>query len=218
MSYNETNNCKISSAFLMIFLAVALCDVVNAFTTTTLSYMPKRSTSLSMKRGRGSLKREINDSSSSSSSSGGGGAINWLNTNESVKELPSKDGEVTLIETGAFLVVNKQTNPKGAVSAMKYGGQIYCFEANCPQCKIPMAKAKGLPPNDETKNKVPRVACDFCKSTYNLKTGEILKAEETSGFFGGIAKSVLGAQESAPLTTYQLGEKNGKIMFTMDGM
>ena len=136
MSYNETNNCKISSAFLMIFLAVALCDVVNAFTTTTLPYMPKRSTSLSMKRGRGSLKREINDSSSSSSSSGGGGAINWLNTNESVKELPSKDGEVTLIETGAFLVVNKQTNPKGAVSAMKYGGQIYCFEANCPQCKV----------------------------------------------------------------------------------
>lgn len=136
MSYNETNNCKISSAFLMIFLAVALCDVVHPFTTTTLPYMPKRSTSLSMKRGRGSLKREINDSSSSSSSSGGGGAINWLNTNESVKELPSKDGEVTLIETGAFLVVNKQTNPKGAVSAMKYGGQIYCFEANCPQCKV----------------------------------------------------------------------------------
>lgn len=79
-----------------------------------------------------------------------------------------------------------------------------------------MTKAYPLPPNDETKNQAPRVACDFCQSTYNLKTGEKLTSQESKGIFGGLAKAVLGAQESGPLSTYQLGEKNGKIMFNLD--
>ena len=144
---------------------------------------------------------------------------NWLNTNRSVKELPTQEGKVALIETGAFLVVDKQTNPGGAVSAMKYGGEIFCFAANCPQCKIPMTKAKALPPNEETNNKAPRVSCDFCKATYNLKTGEKLTEQASTGMFGGIAKAVLNSvQDAGALETYELGEKNGKIMFTMDGM
>lgn len=79
-----------------------------------------------------------------------------------------------------------------------------------------MTKAYGLPPNEETNNSAPRVACEFCQSTYNLKTGEKLKSQETKGIFGGLAKAVLGSQESGPMPIYQLGEKNGKIMFSMD--
>lgn len=78
-----------------------------------------------------------------------------------------------------------------------------------------MTNAKPLPPNDETGNKAPRVACDFCKSTFNLKTGERLKSEESTGLFGGIAKAILGSQGSAPLAIYQLGEKDGKIMLSL---
>jgi nitrite reductase/ring-hydroxylating ferredoxin subunit len=81
-----------------------------------------------------------------------------------------------------------------------------------------MTKAKVLPPNDETDNKSPRLTCDLCKSTYNLKTGQKLEASETAGFLGGIAKTVLNSQDSGDMDTYQLGEKNGKIMFTMKGM
>jgi len=202
--------------FRTILVVVVVAYVATAF-TTPVRITTKR-LALSMKRGRGSLKRELDDDSSSDGRSSSSPSSNWLNTNKSVKELPTEDSKIVLIETGAFLLVNKQTNPKGAVSAMKYGGQTYCFEANCPQCKIPMSKAKSYPPNEETNNKVPRVACDLCKSTYNMKTGEKLKAEESTGLFGGIAKSVLGSQESDPLSTYQLGEKNGKIMFFMDGM
>eukprot|EP00536_Pseudo-nitzschia_multiseries_P008625 jgi/Psemu1/257398/estExt_Genewise1Plus.C_2220007 len=143
---------------------------------------------------------------------------NWLNTNKSVKELPTEEGQVKLLETGAFLLVNKQTNPGGAASTVKYGGETYCFQANCPQCQVPMTKAKVLPPNDETGNQAPRVSCDLCKSTYNLKTGDKLEAAETAGFFGGIAKSVLGSKDGGNLATYKLGEKNGKVMFTMEGM
>ena len=79
-----------------------------------------------------------------------------------------------------------------------------------------MTKAYPLPPNEETNNEAPRVACDFCQSTYNLKTGEKVASQETKGIFGGLAKAVLGSQESGPMKVYQLGEKNGKVMFSMD--
>lgn len=80
-----------------------------------------------------------------------------------------------------------------------------------------MTKAYPLPPNEETNNKAPRVACDFCQSTYNLKTGDKLTPQQPKGIFGGIAKAVLGSStDSGPLKTYELGEKNGKIMFNID--
>jgi nitrite reductase/ring-hydroxylating ferredoxin subunit len=79
-----------------------------------------------------------------------------------------------------------------------------------------MTKAYPLPPNEETNNAAPRVACDFCQSTYNLQTGRRVASQKTKGIFGGLAKAVLGSQESGPLNVYQLGEKNGKVMFSMD--
>ena len=81
-----------------------------------------------------------------------------------------------------------------------------------------MIKGKVLPPNDETDNKAPRISCDLCKATYNLKTGEKLETTEASGLFGGIAKAVLGSNEEGDMDTYQLGEKDGNIMFNMKGM
>lgn len=205
-----------------IFAFAILVCVATAF--APMGITTKRS-EISMRRGRGSgLRRELDESSSSSSSSFTGGmgqsssGTNWLDTKKSVKELPTKEGEIKLIETGAFLLVNKQTNPGGAAATVKYGGETYCFDANCPQCKIPLSKSKILPPNEETNNKAPRISCDLCKSTYNVKTGEKLEAAEPAGFLGGIAKSVLGSQDGGDLDTYQLGEKNGRIMFTMKGM
>ena len=81
-----------------------------------------------------------------------------------------------------------------------------------------MIKAKVLPANDETNNAAPRVTCDLCKSTYNLKTGEKLESAEATGFLGGIAKAVLGSEDKGGMDIYKLGEKNGKIMFNMEGM
>lgn len=155
-------------------------------------------------------------SSSSSNSGGLSSGRNWIQTKNTVKDLPTEEGKVGLIETNAFLLVDKATNPNGAVSVVKYGPETYCFSVNCPKCKIPMTKAKTLPPNEETKNKAPRIACDFCKSTFNLKTGAPVTAQEGAGIFGSIAKAVMSAQDTAPLPVYQLGEKNGKILFSMD--
>jgi nitrite reductase/ring-hydroxylating ferredoxin subunit len=78
-----------------------------------------------------------------------------------------------------------------------------------------MVKAECLAPSEETGD-APRVACDFCKATFNLKTGAPVKAQQSAGFFGGIAKAVLSAQDSTPLPVYSLAEKNGKILFATD--
>ena len=182
---------------------------------------------MTMKRGRGSFNKEIGGgaagrmSSSSSSSSGTGlsnnsNGINWIQTKSKVEDLPQEEGKVGLIETGAFLLVDKATNPNGAVSVVKYGPETYCFSVNCPKCKIPMIKAKTLPPNEETQNKAPRISCDFCKSTFNLKTGAPVQAQEAAGILGSLAKAVMSAQDTAPLPVYTLGEKNGKVLFTME--
>jgi len=175
---------------------------------------------MTMKRGRGSFSKEMGGGSGSSSSSSSGSGLssrtNWIQTKNKVQDLPQEEGKVGLIETGAFLLVDKATNPNGAVSVVKYGQETYCFSVNCPKCKIPMTKAKTLPPNEETQNKSPRISCDFCKSTFNLKTGAPVQAQEASGILGSLAKAVLSAQDSAPLPVYTLGEKNGKVLFSMD--
>jgi len=208
-----------NSIYTSLLLLAIVAYVATAF--APMGITTKRS-AMSMRKGRGSgLQKELDGDDSSSSFTGGMGSsssgTNWLNTKQSVKELPTEEGKVVLLETGAFLLINKQTNPGGAASTVKYGGETYCFEANCPQCKVPMTKAKVLPANDET-DKAPRVSCDLCKSTYNIKTGEKLEAAETAGIFGGIAKAVLGSKDTGNMATYKLGEKNGKIMFTMEGM
>jgi nitrite reductase/ring-hydroxylating ferredoxin subunit len=200
-----------------ILLVVSLC-VADAYSPMG---MTTRRSSMTMKRGRGSFKKEIESSDGSSASSGSAGAgmsagRNWLNVPaKTVKDLPNEEGKVILLDTQAFLLVDKATNPTGAVCVMKYGPETFCFSSSCPQCKIPLTKAKVSPPNEESK-KAPRLACDFCKSTFELKTGKKVASEENTGFLGGIAKAVLSAQESAPLPIYQLAEKNGKILFSMD--
>lgn len=173
------------------------------------------------KRGRGSFKNELDDDGMSSKSFSSddsymSGGRNWIQTKSKVKDLPQEEGQVGLIETGAFLLVDKATNPNGAVSVVKYGPETFCFSVNCPKCKIPMTKAQTLPPNEETQNKDPRIACDFCKSSFNLKTGAPVAAQEAAGIFGSIAKAVMSAQDTTPLPVYTLGEKNGKVLFSME--
>ena len=196
-----------------LLLAIAFIVTADAY---SLLGAPTRRSTMTMKRGRGSFKKEMGGSSSGTSSAAPGGmSRNWINTNQNLKQLPTEEGKVSLLDTGAFLLVDKATNPTGAVAVMKYGSQTYCFSSSCPQCKIPMTKAKALPANEET-GSAPRVSCDFCKSTFNMQTGAKVESAESTGFLGGIAKAVLSAQDSAPLPVYELGEKNGKILFSMD--
>jgi hypothetical protein len=141
-----------------LLLAVILLSSIHAY--STFGFTTRRST-MTMKRGRGSFRKELESpSSDSNSNSAGLRSRNWVDTKQSVKQLPTVEGQVSLIDTGAFLLVDKATNPTGAVGVVKYGPQTHCFSSSCPQCKIPMTKAKALPPSEET-GKAPRIACDF---------------------------------------------------------
>merc|ERR1712071_24270 len=103
-----------------------------------------------------------------------GRKANWVPVAgiKSISELPQEENKVQLVETKADALMNAQVNPNGAVSVVKYNDNTYCFSSSCPSCKIPLTKAKVFPPNEETGNIHPRLACDFCSATFNIKTGE----------------------------------------------
>jgi hypothetical protein len=125
------------------------CDAYTLLPST--SFQTKRSV-MYMKRGRGSFQKEVGGGSSSSSTGSSAGGIgsssgssfgaggsnrNWLQVpDKTTDDLPTVEGKVQLLETQAYLLKNAQTNPNGAVSVLKYEGETYCFEANCPNCKV----------------------------------------------------------------------------------
>lgn len=217
---------------LLLLLSAAYSVAAWSIVTLPQSARTQRSI-LSMRRGRGSLGKEIGGGGGaagmgSSSSAGGmgskgaassssmGSQVNWIPIQVSAKDLPSEDNKVGLIDTNLPTMKNTQTNPTGAVSVLKYKDQTYCFGVNCPSCKIPLTKAQAVEGNDES-GKQPRLVCDFCKATYNLKTGAKLEsAVPNAGILGGIAKSIFSAQSSGPLPVYKLGEQKGKLVIGLD--
>ena len=111
-------------------------------------------------------------------------------------------------------LIDGAVNPTGAVSVVNFKGNTYCFASSCPSCKVPLAKAKILDPTAETGSD-PRVCCDFCSATFNVRTGDRVEDAGGAGFLGGIVKGLMSAQEKVPLATYNLGEKGGKVLINL---
>eukprot|EP00565_Helicotheca_tamesis_P003462 CAMPEP_0185734532 /NCGR_PEP_ID=MMETSP1171-20130828/22801_1 /TAXON_ID=374046 /ORGANISM="Helicotheca tamensis, Strain CCMP826" /LENGTH=186 /DNA_ID=CAMNT_0028404549 /DNA_START=163 /DNA_END=723 /DNA_ORIENTATION=+ len=184
---------------------------------------------MTMRKGRPSLKKTINAGLSGSPSKvkpmGGdeviaapaGTRTNWVPVAgiTSMKDLPQEENVVKLVDTKAPTLMNGATNPTGAVAIINYEGKTYCFSSSCSSCQIPLTKAKVLPPNDETDNKDPRLVCDFCKATYNIRTGEVLEDAGEKGFVGGIVSGLISSKGKVPLPTYDLGEQNGKVFINL---
>jgi len=135
---------------------------------------------------------------------------------KSMKDIDTtSDSKIQVVETNVSKLIDPRTNPTGAVCVTNYNKNLYCFSASCASCQIPLTKAKLLPPNDETNNNFPRIQCNFCSATYNVRTGEQVKSDESSGgLFSGIVKNIYSAQkkEDTVLPTYDLGEKNGQVL------
>merc|ERR1712176_102056 len=129
---------------------------------------------------------------------------------KSIKDLPTEEGKVKLFETMANPFMNAQTNPNGAIAVVKYGKATYCMGVNCSACQIPLNKAEILEPNEET-DKDPRLACTFCRATFNLKTGERVNSAESGGLMGGIMSGLFSKSDEKPQPVYALGEKNGQV-------
>lgn len=170
---------------------------------------------MTMRKGRKSLRKTVGGlSPPPSSTSSTTSNKNWMAI-PNLKTLPQEQGVVKLVETFAETLKDPRTNPNGAVSVVNYKGQTYCVSSSCSSCKIPLTKAKILEGNEETGGKDPRIACDFCGSTFNLRTGEpVADAETNRGLMGGIMKGVFSRNEKANLATYDLGERNGAVVIS----
>jgi len=202
--------------------------------TPTLNTRTIGRTSLMMAKGRkGSLRQNVDGSNKSGGGKplGGGGKplgdggraasgkkANWLPVKgiESAGDLPTEEegNKIKVVDTYADVLMDRGTNPNGAVCILAYGGKTYCCAVNCATCKIPLNKATLYEPNDET-NGDPRLCCDFCKTTYNLRSGARVENAESTGIVGGIVKGLFSTSTKAPLQTYELGEKNGQILINL---
>jgi len=142
---------------------------------------------------------------------------NWVPVTgvSSMADLPQDENVVKLVDTMADQLTDRGTNPTGAVSVVNYEGKTYCFASSCKCCQIPLAKATVLPPNEESGGTNPRVSCDFCKATYNIRTGERLVNAEKPGLLGGIVVGLFSKSDKIPLPIYDLGEKNGQVLINL---
>ncbi|GKY92249.1 hypothetical protein MPSEU_000196100 [Mayamaea pseudoterrestris] len=209
------------SAFLVWLLAasVSAFTVQHPIVQTSLRASPNAPSTTLYAKGFGSdssSKSSESSSSSTKNANSNGAQLNWCPTLAKVSDLPQTDGSMSIIDTNLTTLKNGATNPTGAVSVARIQNNVYCYGVNCPQCKIPLTKAMLL--SASTSSNAPRLACTFCKSTYNLNTGaKVETAKEVSGgIISGIVKSVFAAQDGGPLPIYKLGEKNGKVLIALD--
>lgn len=126
------------------------------------------------------------------------------------KDLPKEKNKVTLVDTMAPSLMDGRTNPTGAVAIVNYEDQTFCFDSACASCKIPLTKSQVLEPTDETGGKDPRLQCDFCGATYNIRSGA--PVEKAGGKLMGF---LFSKQESSVLPTYGLGERDGKVFINI---
>ena len=92
-------NNKFSTFLFLIAVYIVQTSWTTMTKTNAYSIMgaPTKRSTMTMKRGRGSFKKEIGEgslSTGSSSSAGMAPGKNWLNTNKSVKDLPEEEGKV----------------------------------------------------------------------------------------------------------------------------
>lgn len=203
-------------------IAIFLLGVPAAFAFAPSSLLPSPhspSSSLSMaKRGRGlsvpggddKLSKPKSIEGSEPARASAAPKANWAQTSiPSIDALLGEKDAVKLVDTNVASLINKQTNPTGAVSIVNHGDKTYCFSSSCASCKIPLAKAAVLDGNDETGDDA-RLQCDFCGATYNLRTGEPVTKEggKLMGFLFSKSKDV-------PLPVYGLGVQGGKVFINV---
>lgn len=181
---------------------------------------PSSALSMGKARGRGSISgggggsgNKLNKPTSidNNSSESAPTSSNWAQTSiPSIASLPKDANVVKLVDTNVPALVDKGTNPTGAVSIVNYeDGTTYCFSSSCGSCKIPLSKATVLDPTEETGDDA-RLQCDLCGATYNLRTGSPVTKEG-----GKMLGFLFGKSDDVPLPVYGLGEKGGKVFISV---
>jgi len=203
--------------------ALSLAATAGAF--STMNVLGTHRSTMTMKRAGPGGKKNINQALGNKPSGLGSGsaapmpANNWIQTSITSTDFAKlPEGKIELLDTNVLTLKDSLTNPTGAVSVLKQNGETFCFSSSCPSCKIPLSKAKILEPTSSRSSTV--VACTFCKSAYDLKSGkktEVSPDEAGGGIFAGLAQGLFKMQgKNDPLPMYQLGEKDGKLLISIN--
>jgi len=204
-----------------VIVALHLILSSDAFQISTQRNIDR--TTILLAKGRRSLRKTLKSRGALEINPMGGEMKTSTNTNwvpvkgiTSMDDLPKEENSVKVIDTMANELMDGATNPTGAVAVANYSKKTFCFSVSCPSCKIPLLKSKIYEPNEETRNVDPRITCDFCKATYNIRSGERLaESAESTGLLGNMVKGLFSAQDSVPLRTYDLGEKDGSVLINL---
>ena len=175
----------------------------------------KMTTSLfGRRRGKGSSSSSASSDTRTSTTSN-----NWVEL-PAETSLPQEDNAVKFLDTWLPALKNISTNPTGAIACVKVvptnmnsnknKNLYYAFDCNCPTCKVPLNKA--------TIQENGLLTCDFCKTSYDLKdNGKKTESDlQNVGLLGKMANSFFSKQVSGPLKMFKLGEKDGKLLISLD--
>ena len=206
----------------LLSAVLLFCALVISTTAFSPAQLNPRFSQTSLDARRKSLRKTVAAGNNSRGVKPMGGDMetgtktNWVPVEgmSSMKDLPQEENSVKLVDTHADQLINGATNPTGAVSVVNYSGKTYCFASSCSRCQIPLTKAKVLPPSDET-GENPRISCDFCKATYNIRTGERVENAEKPGLIGGVVTGLFSKSDEVPLPIYDLGEKSGQVLINL---
>jgi len=204
-------------SFISLFLIADVSAYVGGFST--------RRSAMTMRKGRKSLKKTIKNSTRGgmagtsaaapeNRSKTGGASWYPVKGIKSLDDITKEENVVQLIETQVKQLCDPRTNPNGAVGVLKTNGNTYSFSSSCPCCQIPLTKAKVREGTEET-NGEPRLSCDFCATTFNIRTGEVVTSASKPGIMGSVVKGLFSKAEKEPLPVYALGEKNGQILISL---
>ncbi|GMI25890.1 hypothetical protein TeGR_g948 [Tetraparma gracilis] len=144
-----------------------------------------------------------------------GSSSKFFKTPALATSLPAEDGAVALLETMAPPLINAGTNPNGAIAVARFAGKLFAFQSGCETCQFPFKKAKLLPAAEDS-GEDPRLACDFCGCTYNLRTGAPLKDAGVSGNVMGKMVRSTNTKGRSGVRVFELAEDDkGRVLLKL---
>lgn len=179
------------------------------------SRMPKTTTSstmIMMARGRGNLKRELNDKGVRSKKKKGisQDPINSLNE--------GKGQEITGVTLPAMGTIKGwEFGERKSMVCTNVDGTFFAIQGDCPRCSFDLWKGE-LINNDPGFEDLPRVACPTCATTFSLKSGKYgppLLFKGLSGFVSGLARSSTAGEKTKNADAFQISidSDTGRVFF-----
>lgn len=154
------------------------------------------------KRGKGNLKRALDDDVSSSKK--GKSSINKGKGQEITGVTLPADGTIKGWEFG----------DKVTMACANVGGRFFALQGDCPRCAFDLYKGD-LIVDDPGWEDLPRVACPTCSTTYSLVSGKFgppLKRTGLAGFVGNLAKTATQGDKPKDAKAFLITrDEDGKV-------